>query len=331
MTLGKNRKLKFLPVLENVDTLKKANEEKSLPAVYSNFVLTGLVEALERLLSQNSRLETLILEGLPLKGRYLETLVKGLSQNSSIKTLSFNRCCLSDAACDSICLTLQHKANIEVLNLSGCELGIKGAESVANLIRSQRIQRFSEAWIKSLRYQTVEADSILGLKEIAISNNPDISDDGLKAMTDVLVEDEWVKTIDMQNCGLTDFGANCIIDCMTKNKTILSFNIAGNCEVSEHLLRHILSNGENLSSESSDSGEKHSEPKTKKKLLEEVQFLRDRVENEVFRRSKAEELTEKLNEQMVEMRKELAVREAFRVPDGFVLVAKETLDELLDE
>lgn len=321
-------------VFEQADTLKKARAIVSQPQIYSNFLFTELVEALCGLLTNNVRLQSLILEGLPLRGRYVEILIKGLANNTSLKSLSFTRGNIGDDSCESICGTIQHKMNIESLSFSGCGLRIKGAESVANLIRSQRILRFSEAWTKTLRYQTLDKDSIAGLKKVVLSHNPEVGSEGLRLLTDVLIEDAWINDIEMQNCGLNDDGAQHIIACLNTNKSILIFNIAGNPEVSEHLYRHIvnnLGNGDNESSEASNPSKLPTEASTKKSLLDEVKFLTDRLDNENFRRKHAETLNAKLNQQLLEMEREIAVQGAFRVPEGFALLANETLEKLLKE
>lgn len=57
----------------------------------------------------------------------------------------------------------------------------------------QKISRFSEGWEKSLRYRNVAIDSISGLRNICLANNPNLGDEGLRFITEVLKEDAWVK------------------------------------------------------------------------------------------------------------------------------------------
>lgn len=58
----------------------------------------------------------------------------------------------------------------------------------------QKISRFSEGWEKSLRYRSVDVDSISGLRNIALSTNPNLGDEGLRMIAEVLKEDAWVKS-----------------------------------------------------------------------------------------------------------------------------------------
>lgn len=323
--------ISFSPVIEEADTLKKAKAIESQHAIYTKFVFGELVEALANMMTKNNSLVTLIVEGLPLTGPFMETFVKGLSNNKSIKTLSLTRSHIGDEACDSLCSTVKHLMNIETLNLSNTNLGIKGAETVANMIKSQKIQRFSEAWTQSLRYNNVDADSFPGLRKILLNHNRLIGDDGLELLTEVFVEDVWIKDVEMQDCGLTDEGAQIIIKCLDLNKTILNFNISGN-QVSDHLRRHIMSNLGNSDQESSESnGEPAAVKVTKANLMEQVKFLQGRVETELYRRKKCEQLQDKLHKQLIDYQREIVIQGAFRIPDGFTLVANETLEKLLNE
>ena len=319
-------------VLEGCDTLKKTKKIEMHPVIYSKFLFTNLINALQNVMTNNLVLETLIIEGLPLYGRYMSSFTKGLAHNTSIKTLSLTRSQIGDEACESICGTLKHLMNIKTLNLSGCNLSVKGASAVADLIKFQKIQRFSEAWTKSLRYQNVDAESFPGLRKIFLNNNPQISNEGVEQLTTALQEDVWIKDIEMQNCGLDDDGAQHIIKCLNINKTILGFNIEGNHDVSEHLNRHILVHLGNADNNSDSNDSKTSSEKvTKVKLLDNVKFLEEQLETEAFRRKQMEQLNENLSKQLIEFQKELNFQGSFRIPDGFTLVSNETLDNLLSE
>lgn len=280
-------------------------------------------------------LESLTLEGLPLQGHFIKHLVVGLSHNSSIKTLSFARSNLQDEACIDLCTSLKHMMNIETLNFSGCSLGVNGAEAIASVMKFHKIERFSEAWQQSLRYQNVKAESLQGLRNVFMNNNPMVGDAGLEMITEVLREDVWMKNIEMQNCGLTEAGANHIIQCLDFNKTILSFNIAGNPEVPDHLCRHINMNLGGSDNESSDSCDSNNLTTTsgfcKKKVLETVKFLEDQLVLEVFRRKQFEQTCNTLQDQLMESQNKITLQGAFRVPDGFQLVHKDTIERLLKE
>lgn len=320
----------FPPVINEADTLKKAKAIDSHPVIYSKFLFGTLVDALKSLLFNSNVLETLVLEGFPMNGIFMDKLIHGLSRNTSLKSLSFARSQVGDSACDSLCTTLKHMMNVETLNLSGCDLGVKSTESIAGLIKLHKIQRFSEAWTQSLRYQNIDAESFPGLRKVQLNNNPDIGDEGLEILTEILLEDVWIKDIEMQNCGLTDVGAQNIIKCLNTNKTILNFNIAGNPDTSEHLCRHIILHLGNCDQDSSDSTSP-SKKITKLELLEEVKFLKEQLDQEIYRRKQNEELHDTLQQQLISAQQQIMIQGAFRVPEGFTLIAESTLSDLLKE
>lgn len=320
-------------VQEQLDTLKKAQTLVNVPVIYSKFLFNELIKALQNLILSSNILENLVLEGLPLSGRYMITFANGLTKNQNIKSLSFARCNMGDEACDTLCETLKHLMNVETLNLSCCSLSVKGIESVTTLVKFHKIQRFSEAWSQSLRYRDVNSDSFPGLRKLLLNNNPEIGDKGVEVLAEALKEDVFVKDIEMQNCGLTDEGVQHIINCLNINQTVMNFNIAGNTEVSERLHRHIVGHFGQADTDSSDSSDSNTpmEKLSKFKLLDKLKFLEDQLEMEYFRRNKMEELNEKLQEQIFDMQKEAACQESFNVPEGFQLVADTTMKKLLNE
>jgi hypothetical protein len=288
------------------------------------------MEAIQLLLTY-SVIETLILEGLPIRDSYTLMLVKGLARNSSIKHLSLSRCNLGDTAVGEICQTINQMMNYNILDLSECDISCNGIESVANLIKMQKIKRYSEAWAESLRYRDVDADSFTGLRQINLRRNPDIGDNGIAILCDVLCDDVWIKDVDVQNCGLSDEGAEKIIACLNMNKTILSFNIADNHDISNHYYKHIilhLGQSDSELSESTDSKESDGTV-SKSELIKKVKFLADRYEVEILRRKRAEELVEKLEKMLKEMEQKILVQDAIKIPDGFTLVDNTTFNKLV--
>lgn len=272
------------------------------------------------------------LEGLPFGDRYMMTLVKGLYSNRTIKILNFSRSNIGDEGCEILCSNIKNLSNIEVLNLSNCNLGVKSAESIREFIKFQKIHRFSEAWIRSLRYQDIEPDSFGGLKKLLLNHNPQIGDEGLKILTDELCEDVWIKDIQMQNCGLTDVAANEIINCLNVNKTILSFNVANNIELPDHMYRHIMLRLQGYENDSGDSGDSKVSIKklTKVQLLDRIKYLEEHLESERYKRKQSEELNDQLKE-VIENQKQLEEINAPRqleVPEGYTLIPNAELARL---
>jgi len=58
----------------------------------------------------------------------------------------------------------------------------------------QKITRFTEGWEKSLRYRSVDVNTIGGLRTVLLADNPEIGDVGIRWITEVLKEDAWIKS-----------------------------------------------------------------------------------------------------------------------------------------
>lgn len=296
-----------------------------------------LLNALQGLLTHNTQLEVLILEGLPMYGRYMTRLASGLFSNRSIKILSFARSNIGDEACEILCSNIKHLPNIESVNFSQCILGVKGIISIRDFIRFQKINRFSEAWIRSLRYQNIENEKFDGIKKILMNNNPQIGDEGIEILTDELREDVWIKEIEMQNCGLTDVGANHVKNCLEINKTILSFNINNNHDISNHLLRNISMHfgSSTIDIDSSDSSDTKSihQKISKTQLLDDVKFLQDQLKLEICKREELEKSNEELKKQfsqVLQQRNEISVKnESIHIPEGYTLLSNDELERIV--
>lgn len=186
----------------------------------------------------------------------------------------------------------------------------------------QKITRFTEGWEKSLRYRSVDVNTIAGLRVILLANNPEMGDDGVRLIAEVLKEDAWIKSkqafqnnkyfyglpyaaVDMENCGLTDIGANLILDCLELNTAIMEFNTRNNEGISKFLQRSILDHfGEPVEEKQepqfdlSFANGLQSLPKNKKvtlaQLLSHTKALEEQLSFERTLRKKAEKLNEKL-------------------------------------
>lgn len=226
-------------VFETLNSLKKARKNQNqCPIILSSHLFSQFIDTMSSFIAHNTNLTTLALEGLPLREPFITYICKGLASNSSLKNLSFARSCLGDAGCEIVCATIKHLSNIDCINLSTCTLSAVGAGSVANLVKFQKIVRFSEGWEKTLRYRSVNPETLAGLKRITLNNNA-IRDEGVVAIMEELKEDAWIKVIEMQNCQITDSGAQVIVDCLNVNQSLLLVDIEGNQKVAEHLLDHI--------------------------------------------------------------------------------------------
>lgn len=107
--------------------------------------------------------------------------------------LSFARSNLMDDGCVIICSTIKHLSHIEKINFSHCDLTDRSANHISDLIKFQTINRYSEEWMKSFRYQDDDGNAPPGLKCLVLNGNTDICDRGLQRILIDLKDDEWIK------------------------------------------------------------------------------------------------------------------------------------------
>lgn len=101
-----------------------------------------------------------------------------------------------DDGCIIICSTIKHLSHIEKINFSHCDLSELSAAHISDLIKFQTINRYSEEWKKSFRYQDPSRNATpVGLKCLALNGNIDFGDKGLQRIVMSLKDDEWIKGI----------------------------------------------------------------------------------------------------------------------------------------
>ncbi|XP_037946531.1 protein Cep78 homolog isoform X2 [Teleopsis dalmanni] len=324
-------------VLEHLDTEKKAKFFRQKPCVCTKYVFTGVIEAVSKVIELNKNLRILCLEGLPINDMYVETIAKALSANDNLKEISFQRSNLGDKGCEAICNALKYMDNVEKLNLSHCGIGVKGAECVSEMIKVQKISRYTEGWQQSLRYRPVDPETISGLRFVNISHNPEIGDDGLQFIIEVLKEDVWIKYIEMEDCGITDRGANSILDCLELNNYLLDFNVRGNPNISKFLHRSIqeqlgkYDEDQKLTEQSKNAVQNKKNKLTPQQMQQMLKSLDEQLKHEQLLRKKAEMLNEKLTQRIHAYEQELASLVEDNKKAGYVLVKNDSLQSIINE
>ncbi|KAL4707462.1 hypothetical protein ACJJTC_000106 [Scirpophaga incertulas] len=209
-------------------------------------MLMNLVEATAQLLVNSTLLESLLLEGLPLRIPYLNPLCEitlilctGYPSNSSLRHIYLPRCLVGDAGCLALCKAVRCLPNVLTLDLSGCDITHLGAGYIAELIKYQKIHRYSENWTHTLRYRLPELDAMAGLRRISLCGNPQLSDAGAAKLFDVLADDLWIKAIDIQNCALTEETASTALRMMSSNTTLVVLDLRHNADISSESLSKI--------------------------------------------------------------------------------------------
>lgn len=149
----------------------------------------------------------------------------------------------------------------------------------------------------------------------------------------------------MENCGLTDCGANIILECLSLNNAITEFNVRHNDGISKFLMRQIR---DHFGKEDEEKMKEpkydlscinglQSLPKSQKysvsQLLAHTKTLEEQLSLERTLRKKAEKLNEKLNNQLMSMDQGTPtppppsekVVDNNALPKGYVLVKNDLL------
>ncbi|CAB3228823.1 unnamed protein product [Arctia plantaginis] len=226
-------------VLEHIDCERLAKTVNKRCVLLTNFMLTNLIEAITQMLSNTTLLTTLILEGIPLRIPYLNPLCETILINNCLQHLHLSQCLIGDAGCLAICKSLRCLPNILTLNLSGCELTPLGAEYIADLVKYQKIHRYSENWTHTLRYRLPDLDTMAGLRRITVCSNPAIGDVGVAKLFEVLADDLWIKALDVQNCSLTEKAGTAALNMLKSNTTLVILDLRHNVEVTCETLSKI--------------------------------------------------------------------------------------------
>ncbi|XP_011555038.3 uncharacterized protein LOC105386219 [Plutella xylostella] len=320
-------------LLEQIDCERLAKTVNKRAVVLTNFMLNNLVEALVQLLTNTTLLDSLLLEGLPLKIPYLNPLCEALLSNSSLQHVYLPRCLVGDAGCLALCSAARCLPALLTLDLSGCEITPLGAGYIAELVKYQKIHRYSENWVHTLRYRLPQLDAMAGLRRITLCGNP-LGDAGFSKLTDVLADDLWIKALDVQNCGLTDEAAAAALHVMSSNTTLVVLDVRHNDVSAEALgkLRAALRQNERRglggqyswissgSSKTSKSGvtkdrcasttrnpttnKYFTKPNLTKKEKEYTELLEEQLQEEASHRRQLEQLNQQLVDQMKTLRQQ---------------------------
>ncbi|KAF9794025.1 hypothetical protein SFRURICE_015194 [Spodoptera frugiperda] len=234
-----------------------------------------------------------------------------LLTNSSLQHLHLQRCLIGDAGCLAVCKSIRCLPNILTLDLSGCDLTPLGAGYIAELVKYQKIHRYSENWTHTLRYRLPELDAMAGLRRITLCANPQLGDVGVCKLLDVLADDLWIKALDVQNCGITENTSAAIQQMMTSNKTLVVLDIRNNPDVTSESLskvRSVLRDNErgmegkfSWLASSGSSSEKFMKSVTSKDYAE---VLEEQLQEEISHRQQLEELNLQLVDQMKQLKQQ---------------------------
>ncbi|XP_071941319.1 centrosomal protein of 78 kDa-like [Antedon mediterranea] len=273
-----NKSLSFIGIrsyfqqTKDSDACGRHGVRRRPPAVRSKEVVNRLSLSLKECLLNSRSLQYLEIQGLPLKEKDITNLSKGLSRASSLEHLSLEGCRLSNKAVAVLCHNIRNSTALVSLNLTGCGLTCNAAQSISKVVKHQSTRLHSEAWKESLRYRRPDLDRMAGIRRITLNANPLLNDEGAAAFADAIKDDLWLKALDLQNCGLSNTGAQVLLNTLHQNSTIVVLDLRKNPlidhEIVKAVIEQVMINGGGHESEykwlrSSESAEKPKRRKVK--------------------------------------------------------------------
>lgn len=149
--------------------------------------------------------------------------------------MSFTRSGMGDSSCALLCNALKTRNSLKMLTLSGCHLTALGATAVGHMLQA-RIKHHDE---QQMSWREESLMSFGGLNQIKLNHNPEIGDEGVKIITDALMEDNWLKKLDLRHTGLTNESAAAINELICINPLIRYINLESNILLSTSWINRI--------------------------------------------------------------------------------------------
>uniref|UniRef100_A0A8B9Y2C1 Centrosomal protein of 78 kDa n=1 Tax=Bos mutus grunniens TaxID=30521 RepID=A0A8B9Y2C1_BOSMU len=243
----------FQPWLGETASDRNKVYRSRVPAIRNKDVTFQLCKALKCCLSASGALRNLELNGLVLRERDLTMLTKGLNKSATLVHLSLANCPIGDGGLEIVCQGIKNSVTLKTINFTGCNLTWQGADHMAKILKYQTIRRHEETWAESLRYRRPDLDCMAGLRRITLNCNTLIGDLGASGFAESLSEDLWLRALDLQQCGLTNEGANALLKALETNRTLVVLDIRKNPlvdhSVMKAIIKKVLQNGRSAKSE----------------------------------------------------------------------------------
>ncbi|KAG8283289.1 Centrosomal protein of 78 kDa, partial [Homalodisca vitripennis] len=166
-------------------------------------------------------------------------IVQGLEVCQNLQQLALPYTNIGDDDCATLCHVLRHRLSLVWLNLTGCALTEKGVTVLCNLLKFQKLNRYGESWKQSLRYRLVNPNVMPGLRRLTLNNNP-IGDAGVKIFVETIIDDLWLKALDLQHCDITTEGGEALLNLVKENEYLSVVDVRGNNQVPTSLVGAIV-------------------------------------------------------------------------------------------
>lgn len=197
-----------------------------------------VASTIKSILYTGNNVEKLAIIGIVLRKQDRRLLGDGLQANNTLQGLCLAYCQIGDQGLEQLARSLT-SSRILSLDLSGCELSSKAAAVICDIIKHQCVTRQNTAWEGTLRYQAFNPDSVPGLRFLKLNDNPLLGNEGISLLAETMHDDMWIKSLELRQCGISQEGAESLLDLLEINGTILCIDLDGNTLIPEPVLGKI--------------------------------------------------------------------------------------------
>ncbi|KAI3378357.1 hypothetical protein SNEBB_004609 [Seison nebaliae] len=166
---------------------------------------------------------------------FIKNLSVGILNNASLSCLIIDHMNLSDRDVEILCGSLKPNNNsqneyingngvcLTILSLINCNINDYNIKYICQLLKSVTIMRYGVGWQNSLRRGVIfeSAEEMIrmgkdeekesnrrGLTRLCLNSNKSLSDVGVELLLECIVDDVWLKVLELQNCSLTNKSLN---------------------------------------------------------------------------------------------------------------------------
>ena len=217
-------------VIQIAKSLRKHSKLKLLD-MRNNGITDKAADALASVISSNTRLEALYLGNNQLQLEFIK-ITNALKNISSIRVLDFINNNLSEQIADDLAAAIRANNRLEILWLSGNHLGsstvvvvnaLEGISSLKDLALNNNKNKSEEL---ATALASVIAKNEL-MERLSVSDNG-LNNDGVIQIAKSLCKHSKLKLLDMRNNGITDKAANALASVISSNTRLEALYLGNN-------------------------------------------------------------------------------------------------------
>ena len=172
------------------------------------------------------------------------SVVQRKLEEIGFNAVDFSFCGLAPADCTAVAHFLQSCKQLSLISLAGNNIGPLGCVEIAKLFDISKSQLTS----LNLSYNNITDKGVKVLSEVLVNNNKlhsldlsgnNITDKGVKILSEVLVDNNKLRSLDLSVNNITDKGVKLLSESLVNNNKLRSLNLSGNTEITNEAIKQI--------------------------------------------------------------------------------------------